>query len=144
MNIRPLQLADDVAWLELRAGIWPHAPAARLRDEIADLVRDDRQAALGAFDGDALVGFVEVSIHPHAVGCETHPVAYLEAWYVAESHRRRGVGRALVVAGEAWGRSKGCREIASDTWLDNARSHDAHRSLGFEETSRLIHYRKRL
>jgi aminoglycoside 6'-N-acetyltransferase I len=142
--VRPLQLEDADAWLELRAGIWPHAPAARLRGEIEDLVRDAAQIALGAFDGDVLVGFVELSIHPHAVGCETHPVAYLEAWFVADTHRRRGVGRALVAAGEAWGRSQGCREIASDTWLDSARSHDAHLALGFTETSRLIHYRKQL
>jgi aminoglycoside 6'-N-acetyltransferase I len=34
--------------------------------------------------------------------------------------------------------------MASDAHLDNAVSHAAHHALGFEESERLVHFRKRL
>jgi hypothetical protein len=40
-----------------------------------------------------LNGFLEVGLRSYADGCDgTHPVGYLEVWYLAESHRRHGVG----------------------------------------------------
>ena len=91
-----------------------------------------------------LCGFVEVAIRPWAIGCEARPVGYVEGWYADEDVRRRGVGRALVEAAEAWARSKGCRQMASDAELWNDVSHRAHGSIGFEETARLVLYKKDL
>lgn len=150
IEIRRLTVADESAWRGLRHTLWPTEPPEQLAEEIARIVADERQLAVGAFaTGPAsarpvLVGFAEFSIHPHAVGCATGPVAYLEGWLVIATYRRAGVGAKLVAAGEQWGRSLGCREIASDTWLDNAVSHTAHLALGFTEANRLIHYRKSL
>ncbi len=39
--------------------------------------------------------------------------------------------------------NKGCREIASDTSPENTISQKVHQALGFEETERVIFYRKR-
>lgn len=144
MTIRRLVPADKAAWVELRAALWPDLPLSQLADEIQMISADPQQAAFGCFIEQTLAGFVELSVHPHAVGCELGPVAYLEAWYVREAWRGQSVGRALVNAGEQWGREIGCRELASDTWLDNTGGQLAHQALGFEESSRLIHYRKRL
>jgi aminoglycoside 6'-N-acetyltransferase I len=91
-----------------------------------------------------LGGFVEASVHPHAIGCETHPVAYLEGWYVDSDLRRTGVGRELLAATESWARSKGYREMASDTLFDNDAGLAAHRACGYTVTGRLIHFKKRL
>ena len=91
-----------------------------------------------------LCGFVEVSIRPWAIGCEPRPVRYIEGWYVDEDVRREGVGRASVEAAEAWARSKGCHQMASDAELWNTVSHQAHGSLGFEETGRLVLFKKDL
>lgn len=142
--IRALTLAEADAWAAQRQALWPDCPPAQSASEMAAIVADARQVALGAFDGDRLIGFAELSLHPHAIGCGPGPVAYLEAWRVDDAHRRSGVGARLIAAGEEWGREQGCREIASDTWIDNAGSDAAHRALGFEETERLIHYRKAL
>ena len=90
------------------------------------------------------VGFVELSLRPYAEGCETSPVAYVEGWFSDETVRRQGVGRLLIEAAEQWAREQGCTELASDTKVENEVAEAAHRSLGFEETNRMICYRKRL
>lgn len=93
---------------------------------------------------DGLCGFAEARLRDCADGCTTSPVAYLEGWYVDPDCRRTGVGAALIHAFEAWGRSCGAREAASDAELDNAISQNAHQALGFEESGRAVLYRKSL
>lgn len=91
------------------------------------------------------VEFIEVDLRSHADGCDpSHPVGYIEGWYVAPIWRRKKVGAQLVAAAEEWARSQGCSEMASDTWLDNMGSQSAHEALGFEVVDRCVHYRKRL
>ena len=95
-------------------------------------------------DGD-VVGFIEVGLRSHADGCdERYPVGFIEGWYVHPESQRRGIGRALVAAAEVWARSQGARELASDTWIDNAPSQLAHEALGFEVVDRCVHFRKSL
>jgi len=102
------------------------------------------QVFLAIDDSGRAVGFAEVSLRSHAESCLSTPVAYLEGWFVDEAARRSGVGTALVKAVEAWGRSQGCTELASDTEIDNVVSQQAHRSLGFEEVDRVVCFRKPL
>jgi aminoglycoside 6'-N-acetyltransferase I len=91
-----------------------------------------------------LCGFIEVSLRDYAEGCTTSPVAYIEGWYVDAESRRRALGTRLVQAAEAWARSQGLKEIASDTQLDNTVSIQAHKVLGYEEVERLVCFRKAL
>ena len=92
-----------------------------------------------------LIGFIEVGLRSHADGCnESHAVGFLEGWYVIDDWRNRGVGRSLVAAAEQWCRSHGCKEMASDTWIDNEPSQRAHEALGYEMVDRCVHYRKTL
>jgi aminoglycoside 6'-N-acetyltransferase I len=91
-----------------------------------------------------LAGFIEVGTRPYAEGCLTSPVAYIEAWYVDEDARRRGVGRALFLAAEAWACEHGLIEIASDALIDNAVSIAAHKALGYEEVERIVCFRRSL
>jgi aminoglycoside 6'-N-acetyltransferase I len=71
-------------------------------------------------------------------------VGYLEGWYVSPDWRRRGVGGRLIAAAEAWARRQGCREMASDTWIDNVDGQSAHEALGYEVVDRCVNYRKLL
>lgn len=91
-----------------------------------------------------LVGFLEASLRKYADGCETSPVGYIEGWFVEADVRLSGVGRQLVEAAEAWARQRGCTEIASDCELDNLVSFQAHLACGYEETGRIIQFRKSL
>jgi aminoglycoside 6'-N-acetyltransferase I len=54
------------------------------------------------------------------------------------------VGRALVEAAEAWARSAGHHEIASDAEMDNDSGIAAHRALGYEVVTRVVCFRKSL
>ena len=83
--------------------------------------------------GGGLCGFLEASLRSRADGCDSTPVGYIEGWYVDRDIRRNGVGRALVSAVEAWARSRGCRQMASDAELWNQVSHQAHEALGYRK-----------
>lgn len=75
-------------------------------------------------------------------GCETSPVVFLEGIYVKPEHRKSGAGRALCAAVGQWGAAAGCSEMASDANLTNTVSHAFHGALGFEETERVVFFRK--
>ena len=51
-------------------------------------------------------------------------------------------GDALVAVAEIWARERGCRAFASDAPLENSGSHAMHLALGFEETERVVFFRK--
>ena len=143
MKIRDYLDSDWPEWLRLSVALFPeHSPAdiaAGMRESRA---RDDLEVFVAERPDGSLAGFVEVGTRPYADGCDTSPVGYLEAWYVEPDVRRRGVGRALVAAAEAWARGRGSREIASDARLDNVVSHAAHRRAGYEEVDRVVQFRK--
>jgi aminoglycoside 6'-N-acetyltransferase I len=92
-----------------------------------------------------LTGFLEVSLRSHADGCDTaHSVGFVEGWFVREASRKQGIGRALMRSAEDWARKQGCREIASDTWIDDEISQRTHQAVGFEIVDRCVHFRKPL
>jgi len=133
----------------LREALWPDTPAEQHARELAPLL--DGTAAptmplinlVAEADGGRLVGFVEAGLRSHADGCDpARPVGYIEGWYVAGDRRRRRIGRRLVAAAEEWARAQGCREMASDTWIDNTLSQHAHEALGYTIVDRCVHYRK--
>ncbi|HEY1936551.1 MAG TPA: GNAT family N-acetyltransferase [Candidatus Angelobacter sp.] len=92
-----------------------------------------------------IVGFIDAGLRSHADGCDpTHPVGFVEGWFVAPEHRRNRIGAQLLAAAEQWARDHGCHEMASDTWIDHLDSQQAHEALGFQVVDRCVHYRKRL
>jgi aminoglycoside 6'-N-acetyltransferase I len=92
--------------------------------------------------GGGLCGCIEVSLRAYAAGCTTSPVAYIEGWYVDQDLRRGKLGSQLVHTAEAWARSHGLKEIASDTQIANVVSIQAHKVLGYAEVERLVCFRK--
>lgn len=135
-------------WARLRAALWPGETARehRLELERLFLAGDARAAAFVAERGPGdLVGFAEAALRGDYVnGCETSPVLFLEGIFVRPDQRRQGVARLLCDAVAEWGRMRGCREFASDAALDNVVSHRFHAAFGFEETERVVFFRKKL
>lgn len=147
MIVMPASSDHLGAWSQLRSALWPDAlPAAHRRDIERTFLRGSPSAAafVAVMEGE-VVGFAEASLrHDYVNGCKTSPVAFLEGIFVAPALRRHGIARALCEAVETWGRAAGCSEFASDTSPENAASQQLHLSLGFEETQRVVFYRKRL
>lgn len=145
--IVPATSVEQPGWLQLRQALWPDGPAGEHRAEmVAFLAAPARYAQFLAYadDGEAQ-GFVEAALRSDYVnGTETSPVAFLEGLYVAPAFRRRGIGADLVAAVASWALGLGCSELASDAPLDNTSSHAMHRALGFEETERVVYFRKEL
>jgi aminoglycoside 6'-N-acetyltransferase I len=139
--IRPYTSDDYIEWRRMRTTLWPEQTEA---DMVAWLLRHDAAVFVAEGTPGHLCGFIEVGERSCADGCETSPVAYVEGWYVDDGARRQRVGARLIEAAEAWARDQGYRELASDTQLDNTISQTAHQRLGFEETERLVTYRKKL
>ena len=140
--------ADDVG--RLFHALWPEGTLAEHRAEAASILSGSPPSTLPltVFVAEAnrgIVGFIEVGLRSHADGCDgRHPVGFIEGWYVEPEYRAAGVGGALMRAAEGWSRSHGCRELASDTWIDHPVSERAHEALGFEVVDRCVHFRKAL
>jgi aminoglycoside 6'-N-acetyltransferase I len=146
-GVRPATLADAPAWGAMRLALWPDEGDVAAPTELAQAIDATRDAvAFLACDADgAAIGFAEATLRRDYVnGTGSSPVGFLEGWYVAPDWRGRGVGRGLVTAVERWSHERGCIELASDALLDNARSHAAHAACGFEETERVVYFRKPL
>ena len=145
--MRPVQPGDAPDWLRLRRALWPSDPDT-LAEDVRRYFAGERvlpAEVLVAWDERGLaVGLAELSIRSVVEGCEPGGVGFLEGWYVAEDSRRSGVGTLLVRAAEEWARKQGCTEFGSDTEIDNTISIAAHKALGFEETERLVCFRKTL
>lgn len=146
--IRPALAADADALCRFRLDLWPAGSepehSGELRAFFEGRSLEPLEILVAEDASGRVVGFCELSIRPHAEGCVSDRVAYLEGWYVAPEVRRRGVGSSLVAAAEGWGRQRGCTELASDAAVDNRVSVAAHRRSGFVEVGMIRCFRKPL
>lgn len=147
MKIEACESADHPGWVRLREALWSGCARDEHLAEMARLVSNRaryRQFVAYSSSREA-IGFAEASLRSDYVnGTESSPVAFLEGLYVVPSARRKGVAASLVAAVADWARGAGCRELASDAVLENSISHVVHRALGFEETERVVFFRKQL
>jgi aminoglycoside 6'-N-acetyltransferase I len=141
MQVRAWQDRDRNELVRLIRLMFPDADVMR---EIDELLERDGCVMVIARDDGRLGGYVEAGTRSYAEGCESSPVAYVEAWYVDTDLRRTGWGGKLFAAVEEWARSNGHTELGSDTLITNEVSIAAHKSLGFREIERSVHFAKKL
>ena len=134
-------------WCSLRRMLWQHVSNDDHLLETQRLLSDQhRYATFIAISHDnAPVGFAEAALrYDYVNGCKTSPVLFLEGIYVIQRARRAGIARALCAAIGQWGTAHACTEFASDKQIDNIHAQALHRALGFEESERVVFFRKRL
>jgi aminoglycoside 6'-N-acetyltransferase I len=135
---------DRLEWIKLRHELWPDCPIDRHDLEIEQLLKSEGIVAVVEIDG-SLAGFAEVSLrNDHVEGTRASPVPYLEGWFVAPAHRRRGIGRGLLDFVEQWAIARGFNELASDAEIENRQGVTLHTKLGFAEVGRTVHFVKPL
>ncbi|MBU0595207.1 GNAT family N-acetyltransferase [Candidatus Bipolaricaulota bacterium] len=91
---------------------------SELFETLAELIgRDDAAVLVSEADGE-LVGMAEVYVRDDEAGVLRRPWRYalLQSLFVSANWRRRGIGRALLAAAEAWAEVQGAVEVRVDTW----------------------------
>lgn len=112
--------------------------------EIDRILRAPLRAGYCAVLDGGVVGFAEYNVRDFANGCVSQPVPFLEGIWVRPELRGQGVAKALMAHLEAIARSQGYHEFGSDVEMHNDISLRMHRALGFEETERVVYFRKEI
>lgn len=128
--------------LRLSAELFQDNDPRELAGSYHKSLMNPQEAFFLVHEGPQAIGFAHMSIrHDYVEGAlEGRACAYLEAIYIQEKWRLGGLGRRLVDACRQWAKDQGCRQLASDTPLDNQASLDFHLKLGFSEAGRLVHF----
>jgi aminoglycoside 6'-N-acetyltransferase I len=144
-SVREMTEADLGLWAQMRASLWPSETAEWHAADVAGKLSDPEfwgfLAQAPAGEG---AGFAELSIRKYANGCDSSPVPFLEGIWTAPKFRRQGVAARLAGHIEAFVLARGFTEIGSDALIENTISHAAHARWGFQETERVVCFRKLL
>lgn len=128
----------------MRRALWPDSEAGEVDALLSGSDGGGARLLVHPRGSGGLGAFAEIGTRSYAEGCVSSPVAYLEGLWVDPDLRRRGVAQALVAAVERWAIAEGLQELAWDTALGNSASESFHGACGFEETDRIVCFRKRL
>ena len=140
--IIPVTEANEEAWAELCAALWPEVGKEHFLQERAS--GNLQNGYLYVVDGEA-VAFISLSLrHDYVEGTASSPVAYLEGIFVKPAFRKQEIARKLIEFSKNWALERGCSELASDCELENKTSEIFHKKLGFEEANRLICFKMNL
>lgn len=93
----------------------------------------------GAASG-GVIGLICLELHQGQVspGEEGRRYAWVLSINVLPRHRRTGVGRTLLQAGEAWAKGQGASHLEFDVWEFNRGAVAFYRTLGYVPMSRMM------
>ena len=88
-------------------------------------------------DGGAALGFIHLKVMTDYFTREEH--GHVADIVVAPGGEGRGVGRALMTAGEGWARGRGYRWLTLSVFVHNVRAREFYKRLGYgEDTMRYL------
>jgi len=150
INIRPAEPSDAVALCRLAEEVGREPGAWLLTTEMWRAVGDERRylraarrhadaAVFVVEDGGVVVGRLSVARDPHPASRHVADLGLM----VALSHRRRGIGRALLERAVAWARESGVRKLELHVFPWNLPAIALYESFGFvHEGYRKAHYQR--
>lgn len=124
-----IDLLDEVAVERLWIGTEPGFNRERRRAQILDAIaHPDETPCWVARDGDVLIGSIDVFHHQHA-----GPTIGM---LVRASHRRRGIGEALLECTFSWAREHGVAALSLHVFPHNKAARALYKKAGFREVER--------
>jgi aminoglycoside 6'-N-acetyltransferase I len=144
--IRPVTPNDATAWRALRLARWPAITASDHARQLVHFFWSGSRdiACFVAEENGGVVGFIELLVREEVTFGGRAPVAHVEGWYVMPEWQGRGIGRALLATGEAWGRDRRCEALTAQTPLESISDHAMHTALGFAPVAELVQWRRTL
>ena len=128
--------AEPAGWL-VTEGAW--RSAGEERRYLRTLTRYPHAAVLVAEADGAVVARLSLARDPHPGSAHVADLGLM----VAASHRRRGIGRALLVAAVAWARGAGVRKLELHVFPHNEPALALYEGFGFRrEGVRKGHYKR--
>lgn len=140
--IREIHKSDSDMWLGMYRQLFPNNSDDALIAEMERIFKSGKRSAYVAMIDDMSVGFAEYALRDYANGCHSQPVPFLEGIWIDTDYRGQGIAKSLVSYLEQKARMAGFREFGSDVELSNYPSQLMHERLGFEQTEKVIFYRK--
>ena len=131
--------------LSLALKLWKDNSYDCLKEELLQILKEDKNSIFLYSVNNEIVGFSQVSLrYDYVEGTDSSPVAYLEGIYIKENYRNLGYAKQLLKECENWAREKGCSEFASDCELKNDLSLEFYLKMGFSETNKIICFKKQI
>jgi aminoglycoside 6'-N-acetyltransferase I len=145
MEIQPLSSANLNALINLVLALWPECNFDEEYDFYKTISNAPNEVCYLIKENNDFLAFIHANIRTDYVeGADESPVAYIEALYVKPEYQNTGIGKSLVKAIEKWSLQKGCKEIASDTQLNNINAINFHKKIGFDEVNRIVCFIKKI
>lgn len=102
------------------------------------VVRGEAAILVCVTDPDEIVGFAQ--LYPSFSSVSAAPTWILNDLFVDDSHRRKGVGRALLEAVLVFGRESGAAYVSLETGLMNQAAQKLYEETGFQRQAETLLY----
>ena len=144
MNFTSATVQDFDDWLEMALALWSYESKEDMEILFHTLFSSENDQMLIARRDDGIAaGFANISIRREYVeGSNSSPVGYIEGIYVKPEFRKQGIAKRFIELAEGWSRQRGCKELGSDTEVENTESQHFHKRVGFDGESHIVHFIK--
>ena len=125
--------------------LWDSNSVGELIAEFSEIISTSKSQFFLKYENDIPIGFAQSQLrYDYVEGTKTSPVGYLEGIFIKDGYRNKGYAKELLVECEAWAKSNGCQEFASDCEINNIDSFRFHEAMNFTEANRIICFIKTL
>ena len=143
MKISAVSDKHQPDWLRMRKRLYTGVDDTFHEQELSLITSSDEYNCYIAENSDEkAIGFIEVSLRNIVDGVLGGPVGYIEGLYLESEFRSKGYGSALISKAVEWFKRKGCKQIATDTEIENVSAQKYFEKLGFNKKWTIVQYLK--
>jgi GNAT superfamily N-acetyltransferase len=129
MAVRPARTEDAPALAVLAGQLGYPTSSEELSARLPEVAANPDAVILVAGERDDVQGWIHVELKRSLLA----PLAAQVMGLVVDERRRsEGIGAALLAAGEAWARERGCRSMLVGTRVTRERAHRFYRRAGYD------------